>query len=287
MYMQVDWNKDLKLLLSFTRFELAQRLYQFRWVIPVPVMALLAFVVVGAVQAQSASVALAGNAWDVLFSVFDSPTFIFILIIPLYLFLVSDLGGKTEIDALLLPRLGSRISWWAGKNLVLFLLTVFYFLLSVGIVASVATSVLPWQGGWSELVRGVSLGVNPTVLEISPALASGFLLLLLFLGVYSIGLLSHLLTHIYGSGFLGLIAGLLVSLSGFTAALVDVGPPLSYVSIHRYILFNYFSPGLNNSTHGSLPYAILYWLIVLACLLIIGRICIPRRNFFSDSHKLI
>jgi hypothetical protein len=278
---------DLKLLFSFIRFELEQRLSQFRWVIPVLVVAFLGFVVTGAVQAQSASVALAGNGWDVLYSAYASEILIFMLFIPLYLFLVCDLGGKTEIDALLLPRLGSRISWWAGKNLVLFLLTVFYFLLSVGIVASVAGSMLPWQSGWSELVRGVYLGVNPTVLEIPPALASGFLLLLLFLGVYSIGLLSHLFTHAFGSAYLGLIAGLLVSLSGYAAARVDVGPPLSYISIHRYILFNYFSTGLNYSTHGSLPYAILYWLIVLACLLIIGRICIPRRNFFSDSHKPI
>jgi hypothetical protein len=132
--------------LHFLTFQLRLYLVRKRWLLPLPLIAFIAYRSAHAVLAlsQGSFGPARPNAWDLLFIALGNYTNIYLAIGLLYIFLVCDLLPEPSLGQMLLFRLGSRRQWWWGKTLTLLLATLVYLLGITSLLALFATVILPW-----------------------------------------------------------------------------------------------------------------------------------------------
>ena len=148
--------------LSFVKFQMRRQILRKRWLLPIPLLLFLAYRSLNYLTKPG----LAGsmqpvNAWDMLFLVFGNRfQYLFrtgsCCIFTSYVICCL----KSNLGQLVLLRLRSRKAWWAGKTLTLLLLTLVYVLGSAGLLAGLASIVLPWQSGYSPQAQFMPDSVN-------------------------------------------------------------------------------------------------------------------------------
>ncbi|MDH5506976.1 MAG: hypothetical protein OEZ02_07120 [Anaerolineae bacterium] len=271
----------------FMRFEIEQHFWQMRWLLPLPVMLIVAYIVVGDVAVDSLNYSLESNTWDALFSVFGNANLVFFVFTLLFLYLVSDLLRETRFGEGVLFRLGSRRLWWLGKTLTLGLAVVVYLSVAVGIIAGIAGFVLPWQPGWSQATMQLPLEfyVAPGARDIPPAAALGQLLLLLSMGWFCIGLAVMVIAQFSNQLVIGFLTGILVNLSGLMAERADTGPPIAYVSIHQHLLYYYHSFGDPKSVYPAWIVSVLYWALWVGLFYRVGLILSAKQDFLAQEER--
>jgi len=267
-------------------FQIEQKLLRVRWLLPIPTALFISYVVIGGVLVHARNYGLSSNTWDALFSVFGNGNLVFFVLNPLYLYLVSDLFLESGIGQLALLRLGSRRRWWLSKVLILGLAVLGYAGLNVGIVAIVATFVLPWENTWSQaaLQYPMEFYLNPEALTLTSISAIRWLLLLLSLGWFGMGLLVMCFTLLSNHHLVGFTAGVLVNFSGLVALKADLPLPYSYLSIHQHLLFNLHSFGDVTTQYPTLPTSIYYWVLWCAILLIVGFWLAYKQDFMQREQ---
>ncbi|GAP10015.1 ABC-2 family transporter protein [Bellilinea caldifistulae] len=264
--------------MRYLYFQIEQKLLRMRWLLPIPTILFISYIVIGGVLVRARNYGLSSNSWDALFSVFGNGNLIFFVLNPLYLYLVSDMFLESGIGQLALLRVGSRRRWWLSKVLILGLAVFCYTGLNVGIVAMTATFVLPWDNSWSQAVLQYpqEFNLNPEALTISSTSAIRWLLLLLSLGWFSMGLLVMCFTLLSNHYLVGFTAGVIANFSGLVALRANLPLPYAYLSIHQHLLFNLHSFGDVITPYPSLPTSIYYWVLWCSILLIVG---------FKFAHK--
>lgn len=270
-------------LCRFVRFESEQHLLRRRWLLPLVVTLVVAYLVIGNLVAQAANHALSLNAWDALFRVFADQYILFYVLTPLFLYLVSDFLPESVLGQNVLLRLDSRKRWWLGKALGLGLAVVLYLLMAIGIVAVAASAVLPWQDTWSTGVtqRPEEFWVVPAALVVRPAYAFAQLLLLLALGWFGLGLVVLAAALLLNRSSLGFLAGLFTLLSGMAALRGEIPPPFSYLFIHQHLLFNLHSFGALSTSELPVFISILYWMLWSVLFFAIGLRISRQQDFLS------
>lgn len=273
--------------LYFVRFETEQLFWRKRWLLPLPIMLFISYIMISGVLIQASNYALQVNAWDALFSVFGSGNILFFVVTVLFLYLVSDLPLESGFGQAILLRLGSRRLWWLGKILTLGLAVVGYLIVDVGIVASVASFALPWQSAWSEGGRQMPLefSIAPPAVSMSPFFAFGQLVLLLALGWFCLGLLLMVVGQRARHALAGFTASTFVNLSGLMTFKADVPPPYSYLFIHQHLLFDYHSFGDAASPYPPFIASVLYWLVWIVLLSALGLRLAWRQDFLRHEQQ--
>ena len=273
--------------LSFVKFQMRRQILRKRWLLPIPLLLFLAYRSLNYLTKPG----LAGsmqpvNAWDMLFLVFGNRFNIYFALGLLYLYLVCDLLPESNLGQLVLLRLRSRKAWWAGKTLTLLLLTLVYVLGSAGLLAGLASIVLPWQSGYSPQAQfmpdSVNLPMNffrvlhaPTPLVfLSQELA------LLTLGLFGFGLVMLVVNLITKRYYYGLLAGCLV----FFASLVSIelsGPPPWAVWLPGYHL-TYLAMVPIRTTPLHLSF--LYWAVWIAVCWLAGFVISLKQDHSSAQE---
>lgn len=217
--------------LSFLKYQLRWQLLRKRWLLPIPLLLFLAYRSFNYLTQPG----LAGqleptNAWDMLFLIFGNRYNVYFALGLLYLYLVCDLLPEPTMGQLVLLRLGSRKAWWAGKTLTLFILTLVYGLGSAGLLAGMASLVLPWQPGYSQQAQFMPETVNLPMnffRGIQPPSPLVFLsqeLALLILGLFGFGLVMLVVNQFTKRYYFGLLAGCVALFAGMVSIELS-GPP--------------------------------------------------------------
>jgi len=275
--------------LHFLTFQLRLYLVRKRWLLPLPLIAFIAYRSAHAVLAlsQGSFGPARPNAWDLLFIALGNYTNIYLAIGLLYIFLVCDLLPEPSLGQMLLFRLGSRRQWWWGKTLTLLLATLVYLLGITSLLALFATVILPWEPGYSSAAQMLPETVNlpmdffrkvqpgPPLLHITQELT------LLALGLFFIGLVMMVITQLSGRYFVGLLTGCLL-LAGSMMSLFLNGPPSWWV----------YTPGAHLTYIGLYPlrmvplsYSFLYWSVGIAIAFVTGWIISRRQNHLAAREQ--
>lgn len=275
--------------LRFVRFEAEQYLLRRRWFLPVPVSLFLAYLVINDIHVRNLNYSFQANAWDVLFNVFGSIGHLFYVFLPLFIYLISDLMPEPPFTQAVLPRLGSRRLWWLGKILTLTLAVLLFLAMLVGSVAAVASFVLPWQSDWSMIARYPFGPSEPDALfAASPLLSLGQLVILLILGLLSIGLLMMLIAQLAHRSIFGFLAGAFVLLSGLVAWKGGIEPPYTalfigdhFFSTARFIVHH----RLGNALAAPIPLSVLYWTTWITVFGLLGLRLSRRHDFVAGEGR--
>lgn len=112
--------------------------------------------------ASAAGSPLTANVWDAFFIAFAGPDAWSASLLPMlawfiphliFFYLVGDLahGELVQRGHAVMPLVGSRLCWWAGKIITLLFITIGFVVWNMCIVLAGSLTRLPWSWGASEL----------------------------------------------------------------------------------------------------------------------------------------
>ena len=164
-----------------------------RWWWPVAAGALFSFVgwrsaLQAAGYARSAQAQMTANVWDAFFISFARPgvwdsSLVRMLawFVPhlLFFYFIGDLanGELLQRGYAVVPLIGSRLRWWWGKVVTLFVLTLGYTALSLLAVLAGSMARLPWSWQLSTLLSSGTLWPLPERMDVGVLFGWTFLLL--------------------------------------------------------------------------------------------------------------
>ncbi|WP_322507014.1 hypothetical protein [Anaerolinea sp.] len=275
--------------LHFLSFQLRLYLLRKRWLLPLPLIAFIAYRSANAVLAlsQGGFGSAQPNAWDLLFVALGNYTNVYLAIGLLYIYLVCDLLPEPSLGQMLLFRLGSRRQWWWGKVLTLLMATLIYLLGITALLALISSAILPWEPGYSTAAQRMPETVNlpmdffrkvqpgPPLLHLTQEL------ILLALGLFFIGLVMMVIIQVSRRYFVGLLTGFLLLTGGLMSLFLNGSPSL----------WNY-TPGAHLTYISLYPlrmipiaYSILYWMAGITMAFIAGTIISRRQNHLAAREQ--
>ena len=243
-----------------------------RWLLPFPLMLLVTCLETATIINRADTTSVKANAWDVVFSLLGNHFLLFLVMNPLFIYLICGLLPEDSFGESMVLRLTSRSHWWVGKLMTLVLSLLCYLAMFVVTIAVVTSFVLPWAQQWSEGAERFPTAyyLNPSIIERSPFVAALQLICLLSLGWLCLGLTALTTIQHYQRSIGGFLAGVLINLSGLAASRADVPYPYSLLFIDQHLLLNQQAFGNASSMSSSLTVSITYWLIWVLLLFGLG-----------------
>lgn len=272
---------------SFLRFNIEQHILQKRWLILVPVVLFVAYIMGENMLVVAKSQGLSPNIWNPLFNIFGNGNAVFWMFNFLFLFLISDLPVETGFGALLLFRLRSRSKWWLAKVLTLAVAALVFAGMLLVLVGGVSSFAFPWSTSWSELARGYAgrIEPNPAVLVLSPSGAFLWLIILLILGWFSLGLVTIVVSALVNNGIIGFLAGAIINVGGYLGYKGYLPHYLDNVSIHTHFLLDFHRFGTKASMYPPFGASIIYWAVWIALFTTIGFLLCRKKDFLSEKDR--
>lgn len=270
-------------LLPLIRYEFTQTVVRNRSVIVFPAFLLLAYLGTQLVFAEAANTQATFNTWDILFNVFANQYYIFYVMTPVYLFLVSDFLFDHGFREAAMLRIGSRKKWWTAKVSALLISNALFLLIGLSICAIIASFVYPWEAGWSV---GAALGaenlfLNPKALVLSPLLALMQLAALLLLGWTCLGLIALTATLYTGKQLYGFAVSMIIFFSGLITMRLQLATPWSHLYLDRHLLFNQHSFAGASSALPEIWESMVYWAVFIFLFFLLGLFWSKRRDLPS------
>lgn len=208
------------------------------------------------------------NAWDLLFNLFNS-SYVFIFIIPLFLFLVSDLLIDHDRKAEWMIRMGSRSGWWSVKLTILACSTLCYFALLMVCASLIASLYLPWDEGWSlaKVQHLFPLPFQPQIVaQLSPSIVLFQMSCLLACGLFTFGLIAQIASLYTRSGIASLLFSVGISFLGYVLLLFRIPFAESLLLFPRHFVYFLLEIDDLRSSWMQLGLSVGYWALVASSL---------------------
>lgn len=274
---------------AYTWYQIKWQLLRKRWYLPILLGLLLGIRAAMILQGGPNVVVLKpANAWDVLFSVFGNTFIIHFAIATAYLYLIGDLLPEPPYGQLILFRLRSRRFWWRSKIITLFCLTLVFITLLTASIFLVGVLTHGWSTSYSELahqnwyITGLPADLfkdgNP---YINPAELFAQTIFLLFLALFTSGLVVLIVDQLFSKSFWGLIAGFAFVFVSFIGNILS-GPP-SWV---KWLPSQHFAY-LGGMPIRTIPFltSVLYWIVAIIILVGFGYFRTIKQDIFSNSQE--
>ncbi len=267
---------------AFLTYQMRYSLLRGRWLLSLPVMGFIAYRSINAVNALSAMTGYPVNAWDATFHAFGSADVVYMILAVVFLVLVSDLLPEPAFGQALMMRLGSRRLWWLGKSLTLAAATLEYLALNLVSFVVLVGLTLPWARDWSEYTRSdfIAVGLYKGAMLISPFKTFTYLVILLALGLFCLGLISVTVTLVTRRNAMGFLAATGVLLSGYIGTYF-AGSTTSWLS--NFLITNHFelTPGVFPIRDIPIGISILYWVFGVVAIGVIGSMLSRKQDFIA------
>ncbi len=266
----------------FLKYQMRFYLLRWRWLLSLPVMGFIAYRSINAVNALSAMTGHPVNAWDATFYAFGSADVVYMVLAVIFLALAGDLLPDPAYGQAMMMRLGSRRLWWLGKTLTLATATIGYLVINLLTFLLLVGAALPWARDWSEYTRSdfIAVGLYKDVMLISPLKTFVYLLVLLALGLFCLGLISTTVTLAARRNVVGFLAGAGVLLSGYIGTYF-AGSVTSWLM--NFLITNHFelTPGVFPIRNIPISLSVLYWIFAMIVLGLIGLALSRQQDFIA------
>ncbi len=213
---------------------------------------------------------------------------IYLLFLPLYIFLIGDIIKDGKLDLYVFLRYGSRKSWWFNKIYILFMVTLVYLILAWGICIFIASFSLPINtniGIDNEIILNHSVPfINKDFLIHNSVLILLIMFCLLFLSFFTLGLFLSVLSLFIKRSFIPFAIGILINF--FSLLLIKFNFNFKtldwFTGYKRMFLLNHDATFSIFNSHSTLN-SILYWIILIiiifcASLFILSKIDMSFKN---------
>jgi len=288
--------------LSIAGVYLMRTLRSWKCTVPIGVILFLAFV-----KAHTLANLSGMNQWDVLWIYWNDIHMVTLLMIPSFLFLVSDLHVHDTVTgyvSMIYPRVRSRERLWLAQVLALLWIAIGYILGSTLVIFVVSGFFVPYQWTWSvppaasQILFGNGLGVFPMLHSTalwgrSPWISCGWVWLLATLELWSLSVVTVTVTlrtrHHYLPVLLAFVIGAIGNslLSEVPILLIPTSQLL--VSYHLPYVIGYSLTGgfhvMAGQTTQTLGWSVSYLGFLLVASAFIGRWMMRRGDLARDKSQ--
>lgn len=281
-------NKKLKDTLHTFGFEFQRFIFYKRWmfVFLILVISFIAYLGGSSVLTFTINNKVTANIFDAVFNVFGHADTTFIILIPFFLIFISDIPMTSSFEELVFIRVNSRKKWLWNKIFLLAVLTIIYLLIILFIVFFINSFALPFSNTWSEMAVKCpeNSWINPEIIvAFSPISALMRLLVLMLLGLFSVGLLTITASLFFNNAFAGFFIGTIVSICGsFT---YHGYFPQRFINffITNHMVLNFHSFVIEDPLYPPYSLSIAYWIVwILLFMLLSFEIC-KKRDFIPGK----
>jgi len=268
--------------MTFLKYQIRFYLLRWRWLLSLPVIGFIAYRSINAVNALSAMTSHPVNAWDATFHAFGSADVVYMVLAVIFLALAGDVLPEPAYGQVMMMRLGSRRLWWIGKVFTLAAATLGYLFINLLTFFIFVNTALPWAKDWSEYSRYdfIAVGLYKDVLLITPFKTFVYLLVLLALGLFCLGLISMIVTLAARRNEVGFLAGAGVLLSGYIGTHFAGSVTAWWMNLlitHHFEL----TPGVFPIRNVPIYLSVLYWVIAILGLGFIGLALSRKYDFIA------
>ncbi len=268
--------------MTFLKYQIRFYLLRWRWLLSLPVIGFIAYRSINAVNALSAMTSHPVNAWDATFHAFGSADVVYMVLAVIFLALAGDVLPEPAYGQVMMMRLGSRRLWWIGKVFTLAAATLGYLFINLLTFFIFVSTALPWAKDWSEYSRYdfIAVGLYKDVLLITPFKTFVYLLVLLALGLFCLGLISMIVTLAARRNEVGFLAGAGVLLSGYIGTHFAGSVTAWWMNLlitHHFEL----TPGVFPIRNVPIYLSVLYWVIAILGLGFIGLALSRKYDFIA------
>ncbi len=229
------------------------------------------------------------TAWDVYFAAVGNAFSMGFVLVPMFLFIVSNLQPEGAYGQMAGIRIGSRRRILTAKLLLLILLSFGYLLFVAIFVLLIARLGFGFTltPSWSQIAFGTPDNINmiSQLVKKYTMLEAFFRLnLMLFLGFFSLSLLVLVINSLSNRRLVGFFVVSLLVLMSFALAfvLVNVSGWISVLPVIRNLVLPMYPWPWRLSDTTAL--SILYWVIWIALLLPISIRILSRQEFYAITE---
>jgi len=232
------------------------------------------------------------NLFDVFFYEFGLFMYIFLIIIPIYIFLISDIFIDKRIDTYIYSRINKKTNIWKNKIFLIFVVTVLYMVSAVFINIIIGGLSLGFPSEWSEAAVEINSVfsqeefryINTDFLNFSPLLATLVLISLLTLGLAFIGIIINLTTIILKKPIISLALGMSINFILLICFKYD-----DYIDIqilpHQHFLLIFKDVSLNIMNFNSIIFSYFYWLLTISVATYISFFFFKKSNYIFEVKE--
>ena len=279
--------------LPFLGLQIRRLMLRWRWLLPLPVMGFIGYLLTNALQpnqlpsflAETTGAVNRVNSWDALFIAFGNAYYMVFVIANLFLILVCDSLPESGFGQLAVFRLGSRKKWWAAKTLSILIAAFLYTLVCMAVVFGVSSLGLTVSADWSQFAD-----YSPSILlpffiqrQTTPLGAALVLFGLDVLGFWAFGTLMQVVTLLTRRYLYGYLAGLslLIGSIGLSGSLVNVPDILKLLPPVRNLIMTFYPYPFREV---PIFWSYVYWGIGLVLLIFVGRAISRHQNYLAQRH---
>lgn len=277
---------------AFLRIQMHLLIVRGRWLLVLPVMGFLSYLLSNAIIVRNppaflgqGAAANAVNAWDALFTGFGNATYMTFVIANLFLLLVCDSLPESPLGQLALFRLGSRKSWWVGKSLSMLVAAFVYTLAGMLLLLALTSLRLGFAWEWSQFGgSGDTILVPPLFLrETNPLEAALVLLGMDVFGFWVLGSLMQVVTLVTRRYLFGYFAAMLVLVGSFgiSGSLVNVSAFSKLLPVIHNLNLTFYPYIYRDVAMG---WSYVYWGVWLLALLPAGYLLSRRQSHYTQQH---
>ena len=276
--------------LTFLKLQTRLLVIRWRWLLPLPVMSFIAYLLTNTLKNNQLPGFLPGsgnmvNSWDALFIAFGNAYYMVFVIVNLFLILVCDSMPESGFGQMAVFRLFSRKKWWAAKSLSMLLAAFLYILICFIFILGPTSLSLSFSFEWSQLANYPPNILLPFFLQrqASPLEAAGILFGLNVLGFWSLGIMMQVITLLTKRYLYGYLTALLVLVGslGISGSLVNVSPFLQLLPAVRNLILTFYPFPFREV---PLFWSFVYWGIWLLFLNLAGSRISRRQNYLALRH---
>lgn len=203
------------------------------------------------------------------------------LVPQLFLFFLVGNLASLELKAsgeYILPLLGSRYLWWAGKLIMLFIIVSGFFLSGFLIVFMISKQMTTSDGGWGELI--LLDNIYASLVKYKPSYIGFIILVLLISTGLIMAILQTLLSLVFDSiraYFIVAFISVSTCLGGNSFKQIITIMPSNQSILSRHSLF------LNNPHWFSINWSLIYNIVFLTLLITFGFIYIKKMDIIPEK----
>lgn len=277
--------------LNLISFFLSLFLYKIiRWVISFIALVALSLYATFEIKKLEIESGYQFNIYDVMFYEFGLFMYLFLIIIPIYIYMVSDFFIDDRLDNYIYTRFIYKIEIWKYKILTLFLITGIYITLASLIcilIGSLSFGIsLEWSEGalhLNDIFYQEEFGyIGSNFLHWNPALAFLMLISLLILSLFSIGIAINVATIVSKKAIIAFVLGIIINFSTLITFKYDDKLNEIFLLPYQHIFLQFQNSSLNFLDTKSFVFSLIYWVLMIILLILLSQRVFLKTNYLFE-----
>lgn len=258
---------------QFLKQSIMSHVLSIKWVLSFVCLTALSLYASIQIQTYSYTTGQPFNIFDVFFYQFGLYMYVFLVISPIFIALISNISINHRMDNYIYARFPVKHHVWSNKIFLLIILAFLFLIKALVINLIIGFSSVETGFNWStgvKLLSGLSspngndlhyIGVS--FFGTTPVFTMFVLLGLLFCYLFFIGLVTMCVSFFCKKAFYGFLVGIIFNFSTLILLKIDyLFEDFPYLLYHK-LLLQYQKPVFHLNTEGALTYTFLYWFFLI------------------------